>query len=108
MLNESANDAFRFSNITGMELSRLLSERVAERLPALTGQDHLQAVLGAALVTLADVLQGPVRATPDPRKTAERMIQLSADWLRRLLEPAFTDSGNTSVEPAAAPDRPGT
>jgi len=95
MLNEAANDAYTFSNITGVELSQLLSERVAERLPSLTSHEHFQAMLGSALVGVANVLRGPATAAPDPRKTAEQMIHLSADWLRRLLEPALSAGGNT-------------
>ncbi len=87
MLDEAANDTYRFSNLTGVELSHLLADRVSARLPSATGHDRFQAMLGAALVAVANVLQGPVKAAPDPKQAAERMVQLSADWLRRLLLP---------------------
>jgi hypothetical protein len=95
MLDETANDAYRFSNVTGVGVSRFLSERVAERLPSLASQDQFQAMLGAALVAVANVLREPVEAAPDKAKAAEQMIQLSANWLRQLLEPAFRASKGT-------------
>ena len=93
MLNEAANDAYKFANITGVELSRLLSDRAAERLSSLPSHEHFQAMLGAALVAVANTLQGPVTAAADPRQAAEQMIQLCAGWLQKLLQPAFSDSG---------------
>ncbi len=87
MLDEAANSAYQFANITGVELSRRLTEQIAVRLPSSTPSEQFHAALGAALVAVANVLQGPIKGSPDPKETAERMVQLSADWLRQLVVP---------------------
>jgi hypothetical protein len=87
MIDEAANDPYKFTNITGVQLSRLLSERVAERLPSLTGHEQFQAMLGATLVAVANILRGPVTAATDPKQATDQMIELCVRWLRNLLEP---------------------
>lgn len=76
---------FDFSNTTAQELVQLLARRAEERLSA--ESDHFAAVLGAALILLAEVLRRPIEEAKDPRQAAEKMIDLSVRWLRELLEP---------------------
>ncbi len=94
-IGDAATDPFKFTNVTGLELNRLLERRVAERLASRPGQERFQAMLGAALIVVADTLQGPVRAATDPKQAADRMIELCANWLRNLLEPAITGGQQT-------------
>jgi hypothetical protein len=97
VIGDAATDPYKFSNVTGVELSQLLAQRVAERLSSLPSHEQFQAMLGAALIVVANTLQGPVKAATDPRQAAEQMIQLSADWLRKLLEPVFSGDGGKSA-----------
>jgi hypothetical protein len=90
LIESSATDTYKVTNLTGVELSRLVAERVGQRLLSLPGNEQFQAMLGAALIAVAHTLEGPVTAAADRKQTAERLIRLSADWLSRLLEPAVS------------------
>jgi hypothetical protein len=47
-------------------------------------------MLGAGLIVVANTLRGPVMAAADRCQAAEKMVQLAAEWLRRLLEPSVS------------------
>jgi hypothetical protein len=78
-------DEFDFSNTTAREMVQLLARRADERLSA--DADHFSAILGAALVVLAEVLRHPIQEAEDPTDAADKMIALSVRWLRQLLQP---------------------
>lgn len=83
-------DEFEFSNATGQELVELLAQRAEEKLPP--GADYFAAVLGAALVMLAEVLRRPIEQAKDPKAAADDMIELCVRWLRNLLQPLLERS----------------
>jgi hypothetical protein len=87
-LGQATMDPFHFANMIGEELHQLLARRAEERLAGKSDQERLPAVLGAALVVVAETLRGPVETADDPGQMIEKMIAFSSDWLRKLLEPA--------------------
>src|SRR5436309_11252939 len=54
------DQAMAFSNRTGNELFRLLVQRARDELPAQSGGNRNTAMLGAALITVAEVLRESV------------------------------------------------
>ena len=72
-----------FSNRTGNELSRLLAQRALEELCEQSDFDRLTAMLGAALIAVAEVLREQIEKGSDVSK----LVDLSSRWLRVLLEP---------------------
>ena len=79
-----------FSNRTGNELFRWLSQRALEELSGQSDFDRMTAMMGAALIAVAEVLRGSVEKGSDVGK----LVDLSARWLRTLLEPV-ADKGAT-------------
>lgn len=75
---------FEFSQATAAEMVELLDRRADQHLPK-SGESS--AVLGAVLLVLVEVLRRPIEKSQDRRQTAENLIDLSARWLRTLLEP---------------------
>jgi len=90
VIGDAATDLYKFTNVTGVELSQLLARRAEERLASLPSHEHFQAMLGAGLIVVANTLRGPVMAAVDQHQAAEKMVQLAADWLRKLLEPSVS------------------
>jgi len=84
-------DAFDFTNNTAQELVELLARRADERLAP--DADRLSAVLGAALLLVADVLRDPIQRAEDPRAVADHMVDFSARWLHKLLQPVTQKMG---------------
>ncbi|MGH8430219.1 MAG: hypothetical protein ACREUF_07420 [Solimonas sp.] len=76
---------FDFSNTTAQELLQLLAQRADEELAA--DADRFSAVLGAALLLVAEVLRDPIQRTEQPQQAAEELVAFSARWLRELLRP---------------------
>jgi hypothetical protein len=72
-----------FSNRTGNELSRLLAQRALEELCEQSDFDRLTAMLGTALIAVAEVLREQIEKGSDVSK----LVDLSSRWLRVLLEP---------------------
>jgi len=72
-----------FSNRTGNELFRWLSQRALEELSEQSDFDRMTAMMGAALIAVAEVLRGSVEKGSDVGK----LVDLSSRWLRTLLEP---------------------
>ena len=81
---------FEFSNTTAQELLKLLTRRAEEKLSA--EADQFTAVLGAALILLAEVLRHPIEGAADRRRAADAMVDHSARWLRELLKPVTGES----------------
>jgi hypothetical protein len=78
-------NAFEFTNGTARELVELLDRRANERLAA--DADRLSALLGMALLVVAEVLRNPIEKAPDRGAAADQMVDSSARWLRKLLQP---------------------
>jgi hypothetical protein len=72
-----------FSNRTGNELFRWITQRALEELYEQSDFDRMTAMLGAALIAVAEVLRGSVEKGSDVGK----LVDLSSRWLRTLLEP---------------------
>jgi hypothetical protein len=72
-----------FSNRTGNELFRWITQRALEELSEQSDFDRMTAMLGAALIAVAEVLRGSVEKGSDVGK----LVDLSSRWLRTLLEP---------------------
>src|SRR5262249_44142697 len=87
-IGQATADPFHFANVTGEELYQLLARRAEERPAGKPAQERLPAVLGAALIVVAETLRGPVETARDPGQMIEKMIAFSSDWLPKLLEPA--------------------
>jgi hypothetical protein len=77
------NPLMEFSNRIGNELFRVLVQRALEKLPEKSDFERLTAMMGAALIVLAEVLRGPIEEGQD----AEKLIDVSSKWLREFLEP---------------------
>lgn len=75
-------DLVDFSNRVGSELAEVLAKRALEELTEVSSNDRFTAVLGATLVATVSVLRGPIERGAD----VEKVLDLSARWLRRLLE----------------------
>ena len=77
------NQLMDFSNRIGSELFSLLVKRVSEELAEQSEHDRTTAILGAALIAVAEVLRIQIRQGSDVSK----LLDLSSRWLRILLEP---------------------
>ena len=84
------SNGFEFSHATGQELVELLARRAKEK--SLPESEYFAAVLGAALVLLAEVLRRPIEHAQDRKRAADKMIDLSVKWLRRLLQPLLDNA----------------
>lgn len=73
-----------FSNRTGNELFRLLVQRAEEQLSELSDFDRYSAMLGAAIISVAEVLRGPAERGKD----LDALIDFTSRWLRVFLEQA--------------------
>jgi hypothetical protein len=79
-----------FADRTGNELFRLLAQRVQAELSEQSDFDRYTAMMGAALIVVAEVLREPV----EQGKDVDELIAFSSRWLRKLLEPvADKDKG---------------
>lgn len=78
-------NAFEFTNGTARELVELLGRRANERLAP--DADRLSAVLGVALLVVAELLRDPIEEAADRGAAADQMVDFSARWLRKLLQP---------------------
>ncbi len=77
------NQLMDFSNRIGSELLSLLVKRASEELSEQSDHDRTTAMLGAALIAVAEVLREPIEKGSDVGK----LVDLSSRWLRTLLEP---------------------
>jgi hypothetical protein len=77
------NQLMEFSNRAGDDLFRLLAQRASEELSEQSDFDRMTAMLGAALIAVAEVLREQVKRGSD----AGKLVDLSSRWLRTLLEP---------------------
>ena len=76
------NPEMAFANKTGVELFHLLEQRAGEELSPQSPFDRYNAVLGAALIVVANVLREPVERGED----LDKLIAFSSHWLRVFLE----------------------
>ena len=72
-----------FSNAVGGELTALLTARATAELGEVSERDRLTAMMGAALIAVAEVLRDPVEAGAD----VDGLVDFASRWLRTLLEP---------------------
>ncbi len=72
-----------FSNRIGSELFSSLVKRASEELSEQSDQDRTTAMLGAALIAVAEVLRIQTKQGSDISK----LVDLSSRWLSTLLEP---------------------
>jgi hypothetical protein len=79
-----------FSDSVGNELFRLLARRASEELSERSDFDRLTAMLGAALIVVAEVLRAPLEEGQD----VDPLIDFTSRWLRTLLKPV-TDKDKT-------------
>ncbi len=77
------NQLMDFSNRIGSELFSLLAKRASEELCEQSDRDRITAMLGAALISVAEVLRVQIKQGSDVSK----LVDLSSRWLRVLLEP---------------------
>ncbi len=77
------NQLMDFSNQIGSELFSLLVKRASEELSEQSDRDRITAMLGAALIVVAEVLRVQIKQGSDVSK----LVDLSSRWLRVLLEP---------------------
>lgn len=77
------NQLMDFSNQIGSELFSLLVKRASEELSEQSDRDRITAMLGAALIAVAEVLRVQIKQGSDVSK----LVDLSSRWLRVLLEP---------------------
>jgi len=75
-----------FSDRVGQELYQLLEKRGLEGLSNESGYDRFTALLGAALILIAEVLRGPIEQAKDRERMANQMIEISTRQLYGLLE----------------------
>lgn len=80
-----------FSNRVGNELFTSLRKQASEELTEQSDLDRLTAMLGAALIAVAEVL----RVQIEPGSDVGKLVDFSSCWLRVLLEPV-RDKGKTS------------
>lgn len=80
---EDKEKGMHFSDRTGNELFRLLVQRAREELSEQSAFDRYSAMVGAALIVLAEVLRDPVERGED----LDKLIGFSSRWLRVFLEP---------------------
>jgi len=78
--------AMDFSNRVGNELYVLLMRRAEEEMSEHAALSRATATLGAALIVVAEVLREPFERGGD----AEKLVDLSARWLRTLLSNSET------------------
>ncbi len=78
-----------FSNRIGNELFNLLGKWASEELSERSDFDRTTAMLGAALIAVAEVLRNQIEKGSD----VGRLVDLSSRWLRTLLESASDKSG---------------
>lgn len=77
------NQLMDFSNRIGSELLSLLVKRASEELSEQSDHDRTTAMLGAALIAVAEVLHIQIKQGSDVSK----LVDFSSRWLRILLEP---------------------
>ena len=80
-----------FSDRVGQELYQLLEKRGLEGLSNESGYDRFTALLGAALILVAEVLRGPIEQAKDRERMANQMIEISTRQLYGLLESVIKD-----------------
>lgn len=76
------NAGMEFADRVGVELFELLRQRVSEQLARERNFDSYAAALGAALITVANVLRDPIEKGGDP----ETLVAFASRWLRSFLD----------------------
>lgn len=82
------HNLMEFSNGVGLELLHMLRQRASDQLSAESDDDRDGAMLGAALVVVAEVLREPAEKATN----IDPLIDFTSRWLRTLLKPV-TDKG---------------
>lgn len=77
-----------FSSRVGQESWRLMAQRALDELSENSDFDRFTALLGAALIPVAEVLREPIEKAGDSRGMADQLVAVCARQLRGLLEPA--------------------
>jgi hypothetical protein len=78
-------DDMDFANTTGRELLQLLARRVEEGLSPQSDSERFQAMLGPALIVVAEVLRESVENAKDSSQAAHKLVDFSGRWLLKLL-----------------------
>jgi hypothetical protein len=86
-----SDQLMNFSDQVGQELYQLLAKRGLEGLANESGYDRFTALLGAALIPIAEVLRGPIEQSKDRERMANQMIEISSRQLYGLLESVIKD-----------------
>jgi hypothetical protein len=79
----------QFSNRVGQELFELLAKRGTEQLNEASDFDRFTAMLGAALLAVAEVLRLLIKSG----QNYDTLVDFSARWLRSFLEPVSGKRG---------------
>lgn len=85
---KQTHNMMEFSNSVGLELFRALRQRASEQLSAESDDDRDAAMLGAALIVVAELLREPAEKATN----IDPLIDFTTRWLRMLLKPV-TDKG---------------
>lgn len=78
-----------FSSRVGQESWRLMAQRALDELSENSDFDRFTALLGAALIPVAEVLREPIEKARDSRNMADQMVAICSRQLLGLLEPVI-------------------
>ena len=81
-----------FTGRVGQDLFRRLAQCGLDELNEQSDFDRFSALLGAALIPVAEVLRGPIEQARDRSSMADQMVAVCARQLRGLLEPVVNGS----------------
>ena len=84
-----SDQLMEFSSRVGQESWRLMAQRALDELSENSDFDRFTALMGAALIPVAEVLREPIEKARDSRSMADKMVAICARQLRGLLEPAI-------------------
>jgi hypothetical protein len=84
-----SDQLMEFSSRVGQESWRLLAQRALDELSDNSDFDRFTALMGAALIPIAEVLREPIEKARDSRSMADQMVAICARQLRGLLEPVI-------------------
>ena len=81
-----SDQLMEFSDRVGQEAWRLLAQRALDELNENSDFDRFTALMGAALIPVAEVLRGPIEQAQDSNRMADNMVEICSRQLRGLLE----------------------
>lgn len=89
-----SDQLMEFSSRVGQESWRLMAQRALDELSDNSDFDRFTALLGAALIPVAEVLREPIEKARDSRSMADQMVAICSRQLRGLLEPVMREEGS--------------